>query len=279
MKKTLIAAAIAAPAMAFDFDRGVLPDGYKAVQAAEGIIEVQKYDGGKWVTDSYHIAEKQTVLQYTGVDGKPVQVNFVPVSDDNKDIYQDSVDRWNAGEEGEKLPSFGEGANNPEDGQLPGMTHPSEQEDGQLPEFTNPSEGQTERPEGSPTLGAAIDHMVKNDQVLAEYISQVNEQTNARIDQNELDIQNLYGHVNRLDERIDAIGATAQAVTAARPILGSNHTSAVGVGLGYMGAATALSVGYSHQINTNWSANANVATTMGVEDNDFSMGAGVQFAW
>lgn len=85
--------------------------------------------------------------------------------------------------------------------------------------------------------------------------------------------------IARLDDRIDGIGAMSQAVTAARPQLFGNQTSAIGMGIGHMGDATALAAGYVHRINENWSANANISTTFGTDDRDTSVGAGVAYAW
>ncbi|WP_119011056.1 YadA C-terminal domain-containing protein [Vibrio superstes] len=95
---------------------------------------------------------------------------------------------------------------------------------------------------------------------------------------NSQDIETLFGEVDRLDERIDGVMASAQAVTAARPYLSTNQTNSVGVGVGYAGDVAAVAVGYAHRINPNWTANANVSATTG-NDVDVSAGAGVSYAW
>lgn len=205
------------------------------------------------------------------------------------------------------LPSWGQPGENTNE--LPSWNEPTEDLD-QVPDFEHPLDDTVstnpEQPNQVPDnsmsedkkeLIESLDKIEStsnaNDQALAEYIDKVNAETNKnvsansdaidaldnRVGKNEQNINKLFGEVDRLDGRIDAIGASAQAVNAARPILGAGQTSAVGVGLGYMGEATALSVGYGHKINENWSANANVATTFGTDDSEFSAGVGASYAW
>ncbi len=95
---------------------------------------------------------------------------------------------------------------------------------------------------------------------------------------NSLKIEDLYNQIDRLDEKMDGVMASTQAVNAARPYLFNGQTSAVGVGIGAAGSEQAVAVGYAHRINENWSANANVSATSG-NDTEVSAGAGVSFAW
>lgn len=100
----------------------------------------------------------------------------------------------------------------------------------------------------------------------------------ATTEDNTLKINDLYNQIDRLDEKMDGVMASTQAVTSARPYLFNGQTSAIGVGIGAAGSEQAIAVGYAHRINENWSANANVSATSG-NDTEVSAGAGVSFAW
>ncbi|MFV8450045.1 YadA C-terminal domain-containing protein [Vibrio campbellii] len=91
-------------------------------------------------------------------------------------------------------------------------------------------------------------------------------------------IAGINSRIDGIEEDLSSVMATAQAVTAARPYLSTNQTSAIGVGLGQAGDQAAFAVGYAHRINENWTANANVSGTSGNEI-DYSVGAGVSYAW
>ncbi|CAE6950366.1 hypothetical protein ACOMICROBIO_LKFPLAJE_04276 [Vibrio sp. B1FIG11] len=91
-------------------------------------------------------------------------------------------------------------------------------------------------------------------------------------------IAGINSRIDGIEEGLSSVMATAQAVTAARPYLSTNQTSAIGVGLGQAGDQAAFAVGYAHRINENWTANANVSGTSGNEI-DYSVGAGVSYAW
>ncbi|MGI9947047.1 YadA C-terminal domain-containing protein [Vibrio hyugaensis] len=91
-------------------------------------------------------------------------------------------------------------------------------------------------------------------------------------------IAGINSRIDGIEEDLSSVMATAQAVTAARPYLSINQTSAIGVGLGQAGDQAAFALGYAHRINDNWTANANVSGTSGNEI-DYSVGAGVSYAW
>ncbi|MCK6262298.1 YadA-like family protein [Vibrio sp. ZSDE26] len=106
----------------------------------------------------------------------------------------------------------------------------------------------------------------------------IDDRQDAQIDANTVSINDLYSQVDRLDEKMDGVMASTQAVTAARPYMGANQTNAIGVGLGHAGDAQSMAIGYGHRMNENWTANANVSITT-ASDTDVSVGAGVGYAW
>lgn len=91
-------------------------------------------------------------------------------------------------------------------------------------------------------------------------------------------IAGINSRIDGIEEDLETVMATSQAVTAARPYLSSNQTNAIGVGLGNSGSQNAIAVGYAHRINENWTANANLSGTSGNEV-DYSVGAGLSYAW
>ncbi|MGF1720741.1 YadA C-terminal domain-containing protein [Vibrio kyushuensis] len=114
--------------------------------------------------------------------------------------------------------------------------------------------------------------------VYANTQAAIDDRQDAQIDANTLSINDLYNQVDRLDEKMDGVMASTQAVTAARPYMGANQTNAIGVGLGHAGDAQSMAIGYGHRMNENWTANANVSITT-ASDTDVSVGAGVGYAW
>ncbi|MEZ9314130.1 YadA C-terminal domain-containing protein [Vibrio lentus] len=91
--------------------------------------------------------------------------------------------------------------------------------------------------------------------------------------------QEMRQEVDRLDDRIDGTQASLHAVTNARPMLAEQGDFAMGVGVGFSGNAQAVAAGVGYSINKNWSASATVNTTTGIQDNDFSAGAGIQYTF
>lgn len=82
--------------------------------------------------------------------------------------------------------------------------------------------------------------------------------------------------IDRLDERMDSVVASAHAIVNARPVqLGVGNT-AVGVGVGYAGDSAAVAVGVAHSFNTQWSASASLNATTG-NHSEVSAGAGVHY--
>lgn len=219
-----------------------------------GVILHKHYDPRtkEW-TSEYKVLDKE----YTFVFGNKDTITIKGAED-----YQATVDGLNEAMNGRPEGSPNYGIDRPtsvtptvEGGESPSMGVDSTQ--GQIDSIL----GQ---------MGSTDDRLIAAEQDLYA--------TKAQTAKNTADINKLFGEVKRLDDRIDSVGAMTQAITAARPQLFSGQTSAIGAGVGMMGSSQAISVGYAHRISDNWSANANVSTTVG-NDVDFSAGAGVSYAW
>ncbi|NLS11980.1 hypothetical protein HGP28_03625 [Vibrio sp. SM6] len=98
------------------------------------------------------------------------------------------------------------------------------------------------------------------------------------IAQNAQDIDNLFGEVARLDEKIDGVMAGVHAVNNARPFLSSEGETAVGVGIGYAGSSSAVAVGAAHAFSDQLSASMTLNVTTG-SYSEVSGGAGVQYTF
>ncbi|MBC7001107.1 YadA-like family protein [Photobacterium sp. BZF1] len=109
------------------------------------------------------------------------------------------------------------------------------------------------------------------------------EENSERIDTLEQDLFNFQTQAEQqlreLDDRLDMTNASLHAVTNARPMVASGQT-AFGAGVGFAGGAEAVAVGVAHSFeDSNWSASATMNYANGDYSNDFSAGAGVQYAF
>ena len=79
-----------------------------------------------------------------------------------------------------------------------------------------------------------------------------------------------------VQDEMDGVMASTHAITNSRPFL-SNGGTAVGVGIGAAGDASAVAIGVAHSFkDTGWSVSGSVNATTG-SSSDVSLGAGVQF--
>ncbi|MGF1698208.1 YadA C-terminal domain-containing protein [Vibrio lamellibrachiae] len=150
--------------------------------------------------------------------------------------------------------------------------------DGDLPPVETPDLPIVTPVPGEVGNGTVQSYAEQAQEVYAKTQAATDAQQDAAIASNTLSINDLYNQVDRLDEKMDGVMASTQAVTAARPYMGANQTNAIGVGLGHAGDAQSMAIGYGHRMNENWTANANVSITT-ASDTDVSVGAGVGYAW
>ncbi|MCK8044767.1 YadA-like family protein, partial [Shewanella sp. 1CM18E] len=81
---------------------------------------------------------------------------------------------------------------------------------------------------------------------------------------------------NDVQEQMDSVMASSHAISNSRPFL-TNGGTAVGVGTGFSGDASAVAIGVAHSfVDTGWSVSGSVNATTG-SDSDVSFGAGVQY--
>ena len=79
-----------------------------------------------------------------------------------------------------------------------------------------------------------------------------------------------------VQDEMDGVMASTHAITNSRPFL-SNGGTAIGVGIGAAGDASAVAIGVAHSfVDTGWSVSGSVNATTG-SSSDVSLGAGVQY--
>lgn len=96
------------------------------------------------------------------------------------------------------------------------------------------------------------------------------------INTNTQSINTLFGHVSRLDTRLDGLIASSHAIANARPYLSGKGQTAIGMGIGVARGAKALSIGVAHSFTERLSASFTVSATNGT-NRETSGGAGVQY--
>ena len=81
-----------------------------------------------------------------------------------------------------------------------------------------------------------------------------------------------------VQDEMDGVMASTHAITNSRPFL-SNGGTAIGVGVGAAGDASAVAIGVAHSfVDTGWSVSGSVNATTG-SSSDVSFGAGVQYQY
>ena len=104
------------------------------------------------------------------------------------------------------------------------------------------------------------------------------QQNHIRTQLNALAISGLQQDIERLDGRIDGMGAMSQAINSARPELAYGSKIAIGVGFGTTNSTNAIAASAVFQVSTNLTGNMTVSTVSG-ETNDVSFGAGVGYSF